>query len=279
MDIYFTTDTGDFVDSCFFSLADVCQIPGFDFNQGADPVEFAEIINFGATDVTVNVSFEVFDGPVPQNVKYVQFEFGPGSSLINEFDTRSGTVYGHANAEGAEAVGAAAFFNTTAFGPFVAGCSPACLEPFSSAGGTPLLLNEAGERLRSPKLLLKPGFTAPDGANTSFFASDINLPAVGEPDGFPNFFGTSAAAPHAAAVAALMLDQRNRDLAARRFILGPKQLTPDIIYGAMRLTARDMSAAALVGPPVPFERSFLFDFDSGFGLLDATKALLVTKGF
>lgn len=279
VDVYFQTDDGVFIDSCFFSLADVCQIPGFDFNQGLDPVEFAEIINFGATDVTVNVSFEVFAGPVPQNVKYVQFEFGPGSTIINEFDTKSGTVYGHANAEGAEAVGAAAFFNTTAFGPFVQGCSPACLEPFSSAGGTPLLLSETGERLRFPKILLKPGITAPDGTNTSFFASDINLPGAGEPDGFPNFFGTSAAAPHAAAVAALMLDQRNRDIAARRFILGPKQLSPDIIYGAMRLTARDMDSAALVGPPVPFERSFLFDFDSGFGLLDASKALLVIKGF
>jgi subtilisin family serine protease len=281
VDIYFTTDTGDFVESCFFSFADVCQFAGFDFNVGFDPVEFAEIINFGDTDVKLNVQFEVFEGPLPQFVKYVQYEFGPGSSLINEFDTKSGTVYGHANAEGAEAVGAAAFSNTTAFGPVVRGCSPACLEPFSSAGGTPLLLSETGVRLRSPKTLLKPGITAPDAADTTFFFTEINLPAAGEPDGFPNFFGTSAAAPHAAAVAALMIDQRNRDIAARRFILGPNQLSPDVIYAAMRLTARDMDSSAAIDAtaPVDFERSFLFDFDSGFGLLDATRALLVTKGF
>ena len=35
---------------------------------------------------------------------------------IQEFATNSGTLYGHANAVGAEAVGAAAYFNTPAFG-------------------------------------------------------------------------------------------------------------------------------------------------------------------
>jgi subtilisin family serine protease len=280
VDIYFFLDNGDFVESCFFSFGPVCQFEGFDFNIGADPVEVAEIINFGTQDVNVNVALELFDGPAPQLLKYVRFELGAEDTIINEFDTQSSTVYGHANAEGAEAVGAAAFGNTTAFGPVVNGCAPACTELFSSAGGTPLLLNELGERLSSPKIQFKPGITAPDGANTTFFVADITLPKVGEPDGFPNFFGTSAAAPHAAAVAALMLDQRNRDLAAGKFILGPRLLSPDVIYAAMRLTARDIKASAGLGStaPTPINGSFRFDFDSGFGMLDATAALLITKG-
>jgi hypothetical protein len=49
---------------------------------------------------------------------------------------------------------------------------------------------------------LKPGITAPDGGDTSFFFARFTNPATvggGEPDQFPNFFGTSASAPHAAA--------------------------------------------------------------------------------
>ncbi|MES1263606.1 MAG: S8 family serine peptidase, partial [Peristeroidobacter soli] len=48
----------------------------------------------------------------------------------------------------------------------------------------------------------KPDLAAMDGANTTFFTADSAVDA----DTFPNFFGTSAAAPHAAAIAALVLD-------------------------------------------------------------------------
>ena len=69
---------------------------------------------------------------------------------------------------------------------------------------------------------LKPGVTGPDGGNTSFFFFDLGfeVPGTSEPDGIPNFFGTSASAPHVAAVAALMLDQRARDVAARKRFVG-----------------------------------------------------------
>ena len=48
----------------------------------------------------------------------------------------------------------------------------------------------------------KPDLAAMDGANNTFFSAD----SLVDEDTFPNFFGTSAAAPHAAAIAALVLD-------------------------------------------------------------------------
>jgi len=83
---------------------------------------------------------------------------------------------------------------------------------------------------------------APDGTNTTFFGGfDV------EGDGFPNFFGTSAAAPHAAAVAALMLQ-------------AAPTTAPETIYEILKATAIDMGPSG-------------FDFDSGFGLIQADRAV------
>jgi hypothetical protein len=62
-----------------------------------------------------------------------------------------------------------------------------------------------GRRLRTTAVRLKPGVTGPDGGHTSFFLFDLSfeVPGTSEPDGIPNSFGTSASAPHVAAVAAL----------------------------------------------------------------------------
>jgi subtilisin family serine protease len=69
-----------------------------------------------------------------------------------------------------------------------------------------------------PEVRIKPGVTGPDGDNTSFFIFDpgFEVPGTSEPDEFPNFFGTSASAPHAAGVAALAPEPD-----ARRHLLGP----------------------------------------------------------
>jgi subtilisin family serine protease len=87
---------------------------------------------------------------------------------------------------------------------------------------------------------------APDGVNTTFFFADRENDA----DGFPNFFGTSAAAPHAAAISALIL-QANRTL------------FPQAVYERLRATANDMGPLG-------------FDFESGFGLVNAERAVAPT---
>lgn len=140
-----------------------------------------------------------------------------------------------------------------------------------------------GRRLNTPVVRLKPGVTGPDGGNTSFFLFDLSfeVPGTSEPDGIPNFFGTSASAPHVAAVAALMLDQRARDVAAHKHFAGPRKLTPDLIYWVLRLTADDMKLRNFGGDigPQRVDNAKGFDFDTGFGFVDAQRALRVTRGF
>jgi Subtilase family len=206
-------------------------------NTGGDAVEIFGIFNPPGSGATAfNIMITKFDGPNPQFIKYVRF--GGANVTINEFDSQSSTLYGHANASGAAAVGAAFYGDTPDFGVF-----PPLLEPFSSAGSTPIIFDTAGQRLATPQIRLKPEIVAPDGSNTTFFIPGLDA----ERDGFPNFFGTSAAAPHAAAVAALMLQ-------------AAATTAPQRVYEILETTAIDM------GPPG-------FDFDSGFGLIQADQAL------
>ena len=134
-----------------------------DNNIGGDAVEFFSIFNPpGALVTAFNIMITKFDGPNPQLIKYVRVR--GGNVTINEFDTRSSTLFGHANAAGAAAVGAAFYSETPEFG-----VSPPLLEPFSSAGSTPIIFDTAGNRLAIPQIRLKPEIVAPDGTNTTFF--------------------------------------------------------------------------------------------------------------
>jgi subtilisin family serine protease len=212
-------------------------------NIGNDPAELFSFFNEGLTS-EFNLAISKQDGPSPGLMKYIIV--GGGRDFeINEFDTASSTIFGYANARGAMAVGAASYLETPAFGT-----DPARLRFFSSAGSTPILFDTAGNRLASPEIRRKPGIVAPDGTNTTFFIEDIPE----DPDDFPNFPGTSAAAPHAAAVAALML-QANP-------LLSPYQ-----IYSILENTALDMDDPSTPG----FDEGF--DFASGYGLIQADRAL------
>jgi hypothetical protein len=74
-------------------------------------------------------------------------------------------------------------------------------EFFTSPGPSTIYFNRNNRRLDKPDIREKPDLAAMDGANTSFFFED----ALEDQDTLPNFFGTSAAAPHAAAIGALVL--------------------------------------------------------------------------
>ena len=214
--------------------------------RSGDPVEifgFKNDTTFSGETFYVYVA--KYAGPDPERIKYVNY--GDGLFYTNSAPgILSSTLVGHANASGAIAVGAAAYYRTPAFG-----VNPAIINSFSSLGGTPTFFDTQGNRI-GYVVRAKPEITAPDGANTTFFGSDIAQDA----DAFPNFFGTSAAAPHAAAVAALMMEASRGD-----------DTSPDYIKGTLAYTALDMDDPVTPG----FDTEF--DYRTGFGLVNAEAAV------
>jgi len=215
----------------------------FEANQGRNPLEILSFTNDGSFESnTFNLAIgKTLNSESPDLMKYIGF----GNLSINEFDTNSSTVFGHANAEGATAVGAASFTDTPAFGT-----NPPEVEEFSSAGGTPILFDNQGNRLPEPEFRENPDIVAPDGTNTTFFGNDIAADA----DSDPNFFGTSAAAPHAAGVAALLKE-------------ADPSLTPSEINQLLETTAIDMDDPSTPG----FDTGF--DPVTGHGFIQADEAL------
>jgi len=179
-------------------------------------------------------------------------------STINSFATNSATIQGHPGAAGAAAVGAAFYFQTPQ-----CGTTPAILESFSSEGGAPILFDTSGTRLATPLIRQKPDFVGPDGVNNTFLGFTLASGGVTGSNGllnttisqcqnvpsYPNFFGTSAATPHAAAIAALMLQASTA-------------ATPAQIYSSLRLSALPMSGATP-------------NFNSGYGFIQADSAFVV----
>ncbi|HAA29490.1 MAG TPA: hypothetical protein DCE56_19590 [Cyanobacteria bacterium UBA8553] len=223
-------------------------------NIGRDAVEVLTFRNLNtidpnnaATEFTqFNLVITSRSGAFPSHLKYIaDVRNEPVDEVtIDEFGTDSPTVVGHAAAVGAMAVGAANYRTTPAFDG-----NPAALENFSSVGPTTIRFDSFGTRLAAPEIRQKPEIVAPDGVNTTFFGNDTD-----DADAFPNFFGTSAAAPHAAAVAALM----------RQAVPGSP---PDLIYRALRESALDMDNPYTVG----FDTGV--DNATGTGLIQADLAI------
>jgi Subtilase family len=161
------------------------------------PIEFLQWENKSGAQQTVQLVVNKFAGDSPRlKVAFLQNGFGvvgieyPRST---ETDIVGPTIFGHNGAADAISVAAVPFDDS------------AQIEGYSSRGPVthyfgPVLNSEAAEPLSEPESLAKPDIAATDCGVTTFFGIKTGIDW--------RFCGTSAAAPHAAAVAALMTEAK-----------------------------------------------------------------------
>mmetsp|Transcript_65408 Transcript_65408/g.133043 ORF Transcript_65408/g.133043 Transcript_65408/m.133043 type:complete len:360 (+) Transcript_65408:2257-3336(+) len=113
-------------------------------NIGGDPSEIAGIYE-GEFDLVI----ALVGGPAPELMKWNVYH----GDVEADPPANAGTIKPHANTKHVAAVGAA--FELQTFGNLEA-------EPFSSAGGSPVLFDRNGKRLAEPKVFDQPRFVGPD---------------------------------------------------------------------------------------------------------------------
>ncbi len=230
-----------------------------------EPWQFVEVPTAGSYFVAI----QLVSGTAPGHVEFSGFNDTNGAVTVStEYGNAGGTSYpssfGHATAANTIGVGATPWWAPAS--SLGIGQNPLANEPFSSSGPALYVLNANGTPLATPLTVQNPSVTAPDGGNTSFFEPDFTLdtsnpPFPGEPASTVNlvpanqqalnvFFGTSSAAPNAAAVAALMLQKI-------------PQLTPAEIRQGLEESALPMNGVA----------AGTWSVLSGFGLVDAPAAI------
>lgn len=171
-----------------------------DTNPGGTeiPAEFFSYTNNSGSAQTVQLVVNRTGGQNTPRLKYILVrskDIAAEYTAANSTDTFGPTIFGHGGAAQAISVAALPFDNNDTPESFSSRGFPTYyFEPVAgTAPAAPLALAEVRQ---------KPDVTATNRSRNTFFGTFTA--------GFNRFFGTSAAAPHAAAVAALMQEQAHR---------------------------------------------------------------------
>lgn len=230
----------------------------FNTNNANTDQALESILFFNAVPTRTDfaMAFRLVSGPAPTKLKWIAFTGSGADDPQAEFQGNASAIYGQPAARGAIAVAAV---------DALLGDRP---QSYTSLGGNiPILFDRQGNRLPQPEIRRKPEVAGPDNGNTSFFGVDDPR----DPDNLPNFGGTSAAAPHVTAAAALLLQQNSR-LSVGDIVLSLQQLARDISpVGRDFLTGQGLVQLWNVGragpPPDRLEPNETSDRAANMGLL------------
>ncbi len=237
-------------------------------NPVGDPLEIAEVDNPDSSTLRVYVAINHAAGSRANTIfRLVCAENSRVTFPMVPTGGNGPTIYGHTASVQAISTEAIFFADIDSGGAYGQDTAHINVEGFCSKGGIgaaglPFFFDTTGAPFPGgPQLRDKPDLSAPDGGTTSVFGSHLTIVINGVTylDGkLPSFFGTSAAAPNAAAVAALLKQRASLS-------------TPAQIKNVLQSTAIDIVAdmpLSVVGP----------DDVSGAGLINALAAATAVPG-
>jgi Subtilase family len=147
------------------------------------PEEVATVNSGTNNSYTYGIAIRRVAGAASPFMKFIDFTNGAGTVAMDHPTNSSAISPEAASADGALTVAASRY------------STPTTPEAFSSRGPVTRYFDSAGNPLPVPDVRQKPDLAAPDGVNTTV-------------SGFAPFYGTSAATPAAAGIAALILSAK-----------------------------------------------------------------------
>ncbi|MFK5595890.1 S8 family serine peptidase [Methylobacterium sp. HMF5984] len=241
-----TADLDAFVfdssDKLYRSFTEMGSVGGNAFQTFSLPI--------ASTTATYYVRIGLHAGSAPDDFRLIDESNGAQVTLGDvPTNTSHATSNGHHAAPAAISVGEAIYEHTPAYGT-----NPPRLDPGSALGPSTITYDTDGNPLPTLIHPNAPTLVGPDGIDTTFFGN-------GDQDqtGHPNFFGTSAAAPHVAGLAALMLEANS-------------MLTSEDIRALLQDGAIDMNNPYTPG----FDKGF--DAASGAGFVQGSSLGFASTG-